>query len=130
MIASNLDQLLPWMSSKNKNIKYLTSSEKPITWVLKGKEPIPFWISGRNSTIAVRITSHPIATELCKIVDSPIVSTSANIGGKTPARNIYTLRKKFHNQVDYILSGKCDQIKGPTEIRLLKNNEIIRPTEE
>tara|TARA_B100000378_G_scaffold38844_1_gene29138 strand:+ start:1739 stop:2065 length:327 start_codon:yes stop_codon:yes gene_type:complete len=105
----------------------LATSKKPTTWIVPGKQPIPFWISGKHKCIAVRITSHSIAMKLCHASNSSIISTSANITGKPPIKNIHVLRKQLQNQVDFILPGICGPITGPTEIRVLKSGKILRP---
>jgi tRNA A37 threonylcarbamoyladenosine synthetase subunit TsaC/SUA5/YrdC len=65
--------------------------------------------------------------KLCHASNSSIISTSANITGKSPIKNIHVLRKQLQNQVDFILPGVCGPITGPTEIRVLKSGKILRP---
>src|SRR3990167_4516311 len=54
----------------------------PVTWLFPASDEVPRWISGAHSTIALRITAHPIAKALCEKWNGPIVSTSANKEGE------------------------------------------------
>ena len=38
----------------------------PVTWVLEARAGAPRWITGGRSTVAVRVTAHPVARELCQ----------------------------------------------------------------
>ena len=99
----------------------------PITWVFPACIAIvPKWLRGRHSSIAIRITAHKLAHTLCKEFGKPIVSTSANIEGKQPARTEEEVRKQFPTGIDYILTGTTDLLTKPTPIYGVLNNNIIR----
>ena len=84
-------------------------------------------LRGEHATIAVRITTNPIAKAMCEAVDSPLVSTSANLSGKPTARNQFVLRKQFADIVDFVVPGDCGPASGPSEIRDFKSGKILRP---
>jgi len=104
----------------------LDSWPGPITWIFPASNQVPIWIRGEKNDIAVRVTSHPIAKQLCQTLGSPIISTSANISGQPPLRNHDAVRKQFKNDVDYILEGDVGDLPNPTEIRDVETGKIIR----
>lgn len=53
-----------------------------------------------DGTVAFRVTSHPIPAQLSRLLDAPLVSTSANISGKEPSYSAEGVIKMFENQPD------------------------------
>jgi len=86
----------------------------PVTWVFPKADTIPEWLSGNHSTIAIRMTSHPIARELC--VDGPLISTSANLSDGDPAVDIAGLSAQFPFGVDALFSGSLGGLSKPSAI--------------
>lgn len=109
-----------------KNCAIKPSSKNPVTWVFPAAKKVPHWVSGRFSSVAIRVTLHPIAKKLCQKFGGPIISTSANVVDKNPARNVKQLSKQFVRAVDFIISGRIGSLKKPTEIRDVKTNKLIR----
>ena len=84
-------------------------------------------LRGEHASLAVRITSNPVAKALCLAAESPLVSTSANLSGKPTARNRFVLRRQFANVVDYVVPGDCGPASGPSEIRDFVSGQVLRP---
>lgn len=98
----------------------------PVTWLLPHRDRVPRWVCGEHNTVAVRVSSHPVVSSLCKAWGGPLVSTSANPGGAAPAREAFQVRRYFGNRVPFILPGRVGSLAGPTTIRHLVSGEIIR----
>lgn len=98
----------------------------PVTWLFPATHEVPKWIRGEHTTVAVRITAHPVAKQLCEKFGNPIVSTSANIEGYPPARDARTLQLTFGKKIDLIVAGKLGSSPTPTQIRDAITGEIIR----
>jgi L-threonylcarbamoyladenylate synthase len=109
LIASNLAQLehllQPLKPAVRKRVTGTTST--PVTWVLPCVPEAPVWLRGNHDSLAIRVTSHPLAAELCSAWGGPLVSTSANIHGRQPATSAIQVRKAFNDQLDCILHGPC-----------------------
>ena len=86
----------------------------PITWVFPKSIAIPAWLSGDHHTIAIRMSAHPVAHQLC--ADGPVVSTSANISGRQPAVDIAGVCVQFPVGVDALLSGPLGGASQPSAI--------------
>lgn len=118
LIVSNWEQINPLIKPipEQKLIEIKKTWPGPITWVFPASKNVPSWITGENQTIALRMTSHPIAKSLCDEFQKAIVSTSANTASNPPARTIAEVKEYFEN-IDYILTGKLGNLSGPTPIR-------------
>lgn len=126
LIASHIEQLEGWIDASGKLPGLKSNGGRPVTWVVAATDDVPYWIRGRHSGIAVRITTHPVASALCDAADSALVSTSANRHGRPPARNALVLRRRFGALVDYIVPGECGPATGPSEIRDLASGKVLR----
>ncbi len=99
----------------------------PVTWVVPYRGlRVPPWLRGRHRGLAVRVTAHPIAADLCRLC-GPLVSTSANLSGRGAARTAATVRRCFRHRLDYILNGATGGLAGPTELRELRGGRVLRP---
>jgi L-threonylcarbamoyladenylate synthase len=98
----------------------------PVTWVLPARDATPGWLTGCRGTLAVRVTSYPIAADLCKYAGSALVSTSANISNRAPARTSLQVRLAFDRQVDLVLGGQCGTRGRPSTILDGRTGAVIR----
>lgn len=127
LIVSAVDQLAGWTDVPLDPDSLASTLEKPVTWVVPATEEVPRWIRGDHAGIAVRMTAHPVANALCREVNSPLVSTSANISGRPPAASVFVLRRVLGSLVDYVVPGDCGPARGPSEIRDLETGKTLRP---
>ena len=86
----------------------------PVTWVFPKSNLIPDWLSGQHDGIAIRMSAHPIAHQLC--AEGPVVSTSANMSGREPAIDLQGLSEQFPNGIDAVLSGDLGGLSQPSMI--------------
>lgn len=98
----------------------------PVTWLLPARETTPDWLTGRHQTLAVRVTAHPLAAALCRACRSALVSTSANLSRRPPARTGLQVRLRLGNAVDFILPGATGPRRRPSQIRDARTGKIMR----
>lgn len=127
LIASTRAQFGRWVSLPEDIAIPDPDPQHPITWIVPPGPLASPLIRGKHAGLAVRLTSNPVAAALCDAVDSPIVSTSANISGKPTARNRYVLRRQFASRVDFIVPGDCGPASGASEIRDIVTAKVLRP---
>ncbi len=129
LIASDFQQLTPFVCPLDPIImdKINSTWPGPVTWLLPTKPETPAWLRGAHDTLAVRVTAHPQAAALCRAFGGAIVSTSANPGGRKPARNALQVRGYFGDTIDCILSGAVDPRRKPSEIRDAATGKVVRP---
>lgn len=128
LIAANFEQLLPYVKplSDKQMQPILNSWPGPNTWLLPAADDLPFWLCGRHDTLAVRVTDHPIAACLSLACASPMVSTSANISTRKPARSAIQVRDRLADNVDYIITGPTGGQNRASIIRHAVTGRIIR----
>jgi L-threonylcarbamoyladenylate synthase len=129
LVASGLDQLDPYLAMPDKKTKdkLLASWPGPVTWLVPAQSWVPCWLTGQHSTLAVRVSNHPLVQQICEAFDGAIVSTSANPHGHTPARNALSVRHYFGSRLDYILAGEVGKLGSVSEIRDAASNRVVRP---
>jgi L-threonylcarbamoyladenylate synthase len=125
LIASRPQQFADWIDIDPETLPD-PDPASPTTWIAPAKGHVSRLVRGRHEGIAVRLTTNATAKALCDAVDSPIVSTSANLAGQPVARNRYVLRRRFGAHVDYIVPGECGPASGPSAIRDLATNRVLR----
>ncbi|WJW75616.1 Sua5/YciO/YrdC/YwlC family protein [Thiohalobacter sp. IOR34] len=105
----------------------LASWPGPVTWAWPVRPWVPYWLRGEHSTLAVRVTAHPPAVELCRAFGLPLVSTSANPAARRPARTPLKVRKYFDGSIDCILHAATGGDPAPTPIRDARSGRWLRP---
>lgn len=98
----------------------------PHTWVFPRAAATPAWLAGAHSGIALRVTAHAAAAELCRAFGGALVSTSANRHGVPPAHNAADVRAAFGDELAYILDGAVGELARPTPIRDAVSGELLR----
>jgi L-threonylcarbamoyladenylate synthase len=118
LVAAGLHQLRSYLALSQTEIpdEVLASWPGPHTWLLPAAPFVPWWITGGHHRIAVRVTAHPVAAELCRRFGGPLVSTSANVTDRPPARNPLQVRLRCPGS-DLILHGATGSLDNPTPIR-------------
>lgn len=127
LIASGAAELDGWISPRDLDALPPPDASNPVTWIAAPGPCVTPLLRGAHCSIAVRITSHPVAASLCMAVRSPLVSTSANRSGRPVVRNRLQLQREFRLLVDYIVPGDCGPTRGPSEIRRLDDGRVLRP---
>lgn len=127
LIASRVEQILPYVAVRRSSLAPLTHTHKiPTSWIIPASEYCPAWLRGLHTGIAVRITSHPVARQLCDLAGYPLVSTSANLSQHPPARNPLSIQKCFSGKIDMIIHDACGQMAPQSVIKDITSGKIIR----
>lgn len=127
LIAADFNQLQDYIEPLPAEVlsKVLKSWPGANTWLVPVKQDVSPLLTGGRQTLAVRVTDHPIAAELCRQFGGPLVSTSANLTGLKPAKNAFQVRWQLP-EVDYVMTGPCGGLKQPSTIRDAMTNEVLR----
>jgi len=121
VIISNHEQLLQLVSEIPPQAKLLMQKYWPgaLTLIFPARNDLPEIICGKStfegkeiSTIAVRMTSHPLAKKLCEEVGAPLIATSANFSGATgraaAPQTLDDIPPTFLQKVDVVIDGKAE----------------------
>jgi len=126
LIASSQQQALPWIKHPNELEVTSSSGPGPVTWVFSAATDTPELLCQADHSIAIRVTTHPVAKALCQAYGSALVSTSANPTGLPPARDAATLDNYFDGKLDAVLIGELGPRHQPSTIRDARSGKTLR----
>ncbi|HTN95301.1 MAG TPA: Sua5/YciO/YrdC/YwlC family protein [Gallionella sp.] len=127
LIASDYHQvaryLQPLTLEQQQRLK--DAGTQAITYLMPVKPSCPRWLRGAHDTLAVRLTAHPFAKNLCRSAGSALISTSANRSGQRPAKTYADCVRLFGNQV-LVLPGRVGKRRRPSRILVWADGRIVR----
>lgn len=130
LIGADLEQVLAYVDlatvPEEALLRVRATWPGPYTWVFPAGPAAPAWIRGDHAGIAVRVTAHPIAAELCRRFGAALVSTSANRHGAAPARSAAEVRAAFGAELDAVVDGPLGGLGQPTKIRDVLSGAVLR----
>lgn len=131
LIAAEERQLYPYLDQQQISEamwqRVRASWPGPVTWLLPAAVSVSSLLRGTHTTLAVRVSAHPLVQALCIAFGGPLVSTSANLAGQPPARSVQEVMQQFDDQLDAVLSGATGGADRPSEIRDAMTGRILRP---
>jgi len=95
-----------------------------LTIILPKREEIPGFVTSHLNTIGVRIPNHPVALEILKKV-GPLATTSANLSGDESIHDALNVIKLLGEEIDIIIDGGITDLKIPSTVVAIENDEII-----
>ncbi len=101
----------------------------PLTMVLPRAAQVLAELTGGQSTIALRVPSHPVARRLLKAFAGALAAPSANRFGRLSATSAAHVREELGDAVDYILDGGECPVGIESTIVAFRNAEpvVLRP---
>lgn len=126
LLAGNIDQIKPLIKISDEEESIIKSTTVPTSWIIDASPNAPEWLTDNNNTLTIRISTSHLVKKLCHILGHAIISTSANISGKKPAKTSLDLHMAFHNKVHKILASSNELSGKPSKIIQLCNNRVIR----
>ncbi len=117
LIAASLQQLEPYLLLNDEILARITPTwPGAVTWVIPAPANVPKWLTGEHNSLAVRVTAHPIAQQLCREYGSPLVSTSANATTQPAMKTAEQVATAFADCDIFILDGKVGELAQETAI--------------
>ncbi|HET8553578.1 MAG TPA: Sua5/YciO/YrdC/YwlC family protein [Rhodanobacteraceae bacterium] len=130
LIGADFEQVRPWINLTAVPADVLDMVHAtwpgPHTWIFPRAADVPPWVAGGHAGIALRVTAHAPAAELCRAWGGAIVSTSANPHGQPPAMNAVTVARYFPEGLAAIVDAPLGGLDKPTSIRDALTGAIIR----
>jgi len=105
LVAANIEQVADYalLDSVPLLQQVKDSWPGPNTWILPTKPGVSSWVKGLHSSIAMRVSAHPVCQQLCQEFEHAIVSTSANRHGQESLLSADDVRGQFASDLDYIV---------------------------
>jgi len=126
LLCGHIDQIRPLVLLSKAQETTITQSNEPISWVVDATPAAPPWLCSEDHTLTIRISRQSDVQRLCQVLGHAIISTSANLSTKKPAKNALQLHKYFHSSVDKILASNKKLNAKPSKIIRLCDNHVIR----
>jgi L-threonylcarbamoyladenylate synthase len=127
VIADGYDQLRPYLAPLNAT-DLARAQEKwpgPHTWLLPASRLVSRAVRGRHGAIAVRVTAHEGARRLCRAIGQALISTSANVGGRMPARIYRDCVRQFGGRT-LVVPGRVGTRRHPSTVQDFRSGRILR----
>ena len=127
LIAASYRQVAHYLQplTSIQQLQLQEAGAQAITCLMPARHSAPRWLRGAHDTLAVRLTAHRQAAQLCLSANSALVSTSANRSGQRPARTYAQCQRLFGHKV-WVLPGRVGKRKKPSTIRAWADGQIIR----
>jgi len=127
LIASNYKQVARYIQPLTlaEQGRLQAGGAQVVTYLMPVQPSCPRWLRGDHDTLAVRLTAHPFAKQLCRSAGSALVSTSANRSGMRPAKTYTECHRLFGKKV-WVLRGRVGKHKQPSTIRAWVDGKIVR----
>jgi len=128
LVASNIAQISEYAKLEDlpQPDRVQNSWPGPNTWLLPAQDTVSNWVKGKHSSVAMRISNHPVCLAMCDAFGDAVVSTSANRHGQDALTNCDDVRKEFAHELDYIVEASVGKESRPSIIRDALTGEQLR----
>ena len=128
IIASDITQLEPFIEPPNEFETQRLNEvwPGPVTFVVRAKPHLPSILTGGRNTLAVRVSSHPVVKTLCNECGHALISTSANLSGKSALTSADEVWREFGASLAGVVTGSLGNLKSATPIFSLDTGEQLR----
>ena len=126
LLAGHFDQIKPLTTITRAQKSQIEKASEPTSWVVEASGAAPMWLTNKDNTLTIRICQNDIVKKLCATLGHALISTSANISSKQPAKNNLEIRRYFGNMLNHVLASNKKLTAKPSKIIRLCDNHIIR----
>jgi len=99
----------------------------PYTFVLKAKKIMPKLLMTDKKEVGIRVPDHPVPIGLVKLIERPVINTSARIAGEEILTDSKEIEKKFKGMIDLVIDGGIIIGEPSTVIKMVDDKvEVLR----
>ncbi len=95
-------------------------ADKPLTIIYPGAKNLASNLIGSDGSAGIRVTTEPFTEQLIQRFRRPIVSTSANLSGKSTPQNFDEIGEEIKSAVDYVVLYRQDERTRNSPSSILK----------
>lgn len=131
VLLDDVGKLASYVEVPDIAYELLEVNDKPMTIIYPGAKNLAMNLVPEDGTIGVRVTSEAFTKALLYRFRKPIVSTSANISGKSSPRCFADISDELLLAVDHVVDFRRDETANPAPSSIIKLGvsgeiEIIR----
>jgi L-threonylcarbamoyladenylate synthase len=127
LLLDNAEKLTQYVDVPDIAWQLIEVADKPLTIVYPGAVNIAQNLLAEDGSVGIRITEDEFCRKLIRAFGKPIVSTSANISGKSWPAIFKDIEKDITEAVDYVVRHRQNDNKPGKPsgiIKLGKNGEV------
>lgn len=136
VIIGSMEQLPQVTTVESKLVQALAGRFWPgsLSILVTASDLIPAVLTGETGRVAVRVTPHPVAQELCLKAGVPLVSTSANLSGHPAVTEASAIDGGLHEGVAGVVdmepapaggfASTLIEIVGPRAVRIVRSGAV------
>ncbi len=127
LVAADWAQLSPFLKSPPAEALARATASWPgaATWVFPAAGMSSPLLTGRHPGLAVRVSAHPVVRALCQGFGGALVSSSANLSNRAPARSRAAVVAQFGPGL-VRMPGALGGAMRPTPVRDAISGEVFR----
>jgi len=103
LLVANFEMLNRYIADIPPRIETLLHYvERPLTLVYPNVKMLPEYLIHHDGTVAIRIARKKEVIDMIRLLNQPIISSSANPNGASYAKSYYEIDEELKKQIDYI----------------------------
>lgn len=109
-------------------LEYLKKSQSPTTIIYPKAKNISSSLIGKDGSIAIRVCRDNFCKKIIEMLGKPLVSTSANISGRTTPLHFQQIEKEILQGVNYVVNYRQDEKANtkPSSILALQTDGCLK----
>ena len=96
----------------------------PLTLIFPALPDLPVLLTGGTDSVGIRISSNPVATEICRLAGGMITATSANVSDQKPALSVEEVIVSIGNDIDLVVASEISSTTICSTIVAEKDGEL------
>ena len=104
-------------------VRLMKETAEPLTMIYPKAKNLPVNLIADDGSIGIRIVCEPFCLQLIREFGKPIVSTSANISGKSTPAIFNDISEEIKASVDYIVSWRQNDLQSTTASAIIQLKE-------
>lgn len=128
LVASRIEQLADFIAPLAQDVQARIEATwpGPVTWIVPAANRLSPLLTGNRPTLAVRVSAHPVVQQLCRQLEHPIVSTSANLSGEPALTTASSVVETLGTTIDFVIDAPTGGDEKPTSIFDALTGEQLR----
>lgn len=99
----------------------------PYTFVLKARKIVPKLLMTEKREVGIRMPAHPVPLALARLIERPIINTTAKISGEEPLKEPKEIEKTFKGSISLVIDGGIIYGEPSTVVRIVDEHiEVLR----
>ncbi|NOT37841.1 MAG: threonylcarbamoyl-AMP synthase [Saprospiraceae bacterium] len=118
VLVNSLEMLKRYVIRLHPRIETLLYFHKqPLSIIYPHVKDIPDYLLADDKSLAIRVCHHPFCKELIRILDQPLISTSANFSGEPSPGDFSEINPLLLHKVDYVVEfGRIQKEKSQPSV--------------